>query len=283
MLLLLQLWLMICHVAACPPPDAFRIVCRTDQLPQCGPGAKPINLANFCTAFPIGAQLSWIRATITAPAQSGGDVVYGPGIPVNPGIAYCPAGANGSNVWYPAITSFNGLTNCFCTAAATCQFTAQSTAPADTAAVTQNTAINITLFGKQGTSRWFKRALTALLLACQSAAARHCSDVCGSGIVSVPGLGVGCILGACVVCLGAWQADPSLSDVNEPHACLLLADHLEPSIKSLSLAFACAVFLPLQTPSLYPCDGSWGPSHPQTTLRSGYASAATVYPIHSRH
>lgn len=135
---------------ACPSPEAFSIVCRTDQVPSCGPGAKPIKLDDLCTAFPLGAKLQWIRANVERDSLNGTAYAASSNF-TTPAVAYCPAGANGTNVWYPYITSFNGRVNCFCTADTSCKFTAQGQTSTDSAfAVTNfNPAINITLHGER--------------------------------------------------------------------------------------------------------------------------------------
>lgn len=149
----------------CPPPDAFSIVCRPNSVPACGPGAKPFLLDTLCTAFPVGAQLQWYRAE-SLYETSTGNALYNLGTTVyQPPIVTCPAGANGTTVWWPAITAFKGRTNCFCTiGATTCRFTTTttSTPPAGSAAVTTNPAINITVYGERGRGREGVAAFAAI-------------------------------------------------------------------------------------------------------------------------
>jgi len=101
---------------ACPYPDNFAIICRTENLLNqtnffpCGPNGKPASVSQYCTAYPPGSQLglfqpSDIRAALTTEGING--------ILLPPEIT-CPAGANSTTVKYPVIVSFNGRTDCLC-------------------------------------------------------------------------------------------------------------------------------------------------------------------------
>lgn len=140
-------------------------MCKTDQLPSCGPGAKPILLDNYCQAFPLGAKLEWVRAGITV--ENSNTIYSFAWSFMNPAVAYCPAGANGTTVWYPAITSFKGRVNCLCTTATSCYFTPQGQGSTDAQAAVSNlnSAINLTFHGEhdciQGSYVHLHRAATA--------------------------------------------------------------------------------------------------------------------------
>lgn len=138
---------------ACPSADAFRIECRQSQVPACGPGAKPFNLNQYCTAFPLGAELEWVRATIVFPDATSPVNQFGGQLAnfTTPPVVTCPAGANGTNVWWPFITSFRGRKNCFCVAGQTsCRFglVGQISGDSFLNPVTFNPAINITVHGE---------------------------------------------------------------------------------------------------------------------------------------
>lgn len=138
-----------CLENICPPPDAFRIECDTSLMPECGPGDKPILLSRFCKAFPPGAQITWRRAVVLlVNSTSGVSVVSlaGNGPVVDPPIAYCPAGAYGSNYYLPVISSFNGLDDCICTNTTSCAF-ATGVAPAGSIGLF-GTNINETIYVK---------------------------------------------------------------------------------------------------------------------------------------
>jgi hypothetical protein len=143
---------LFCCADACPPPDAFRIVCRQQEVPSCGPGGKPFNLNSYCTAFPVGAELQWVRASLIFPDTSN-NTIYG-GETANfttPAVVQCPAAANGANLWWPFITSFKGRTNCFCVKGQTsCRFLKVGQVSSDSLLDpdTFNSAVNITIHGK---------------------------------------------------------------------------------------------------------------------------------------
>lgn len=147
-----------CCADACPPPDAFRIVCRQQDVPSCGPGGKPFNLNNYCTAFPVGAEIQWVRASLIFPDTNTNNTIYG-GETANfttPAVAECPAAANGTNVWWPFITSFKGRRNCFCVKGQTnCRFLRVGQVSSDSLLDpdTFNSAVNITINGEH-VVRW---------------------------------------------------------------------------------------------------------------------------------
>lgn len=137
----------------CPSADAFRIECRQSQVPACGPGGKPFNLNQYCTAFPLGAELEWVRATIVFPDATSPVNQFGGQLAnfTTPPVVTCPAGANGTNVWWPFITSFKGRKNCFCIVGQTsCRFglVGQISGDPFLNPVTFNPAINITVHGE---------------------------------------------------------------------------------------------------------------------------------------
>jgi hypothetical protein len=136
---------------ACPQPEAFSITCRQDAVPSCGPGSKPFLLDNYCTAYPVGSQIQWVRAAIELD-QTTNTTSYS----VNnqnftiPAVADCPAGAFGTNVWYPFIVAFKGRTNCLCTDKTSCRFASvgQSSTAASASFNRFNSTINITIHGE---------------------------------------------------------------------------------------------------------------------------------------
>lgn len=141
---------------ACPPPEAFSIKCRQDDVPACGPGGKTLKLDNYCTAYPVGSVLQWARAEILAtkdPVTNTTTADYKNAVPTtfaSPAIATCPAGATGTNVWYPFITAYKNSRNCFCTSETSCKFEPVNQVAADSAFKVSNfnSTFNITIHGK---------------------------------------------------------------------------------------------------------------------------------------
>jgi hypothetical protein len=108
-------------------------------------------LDNFCTAFPVGAQIQWVRAVIgldpttnvTSYSVSNQNFTI-------PAVVDCPAGAFGTNVWYPFITSFKSRTNCLCTDKTSCKFVSvgQSSSLSTASFSKFNSTINVTIHGE---------------------------------------------------------------------------------------------------------------------------------------
>jgi hypothetical protein len=105
----------------CPPPDSFFISCNTKFLPAnevpCSLLSGPASLDSFCTAYPLGAQLTWYKGSPVNPLTP---VIQSP---VSPAIIPFPCASSGTDYYYPFITGWqgfrddclcvSGLTNCY--------------------------------------------------------------------------------------------------------------------------------------------------------------------------
>ncbi|WIA36876.1 hypothetical protein OEZ86_008127 [Tetradesmus obliquus] len=111
-----------CYNNICPPPDAFFISCNSRFLPAnqipCSALSGPVSLDSFCSAYPLGAQLTWFKGSALNPLTP----VFGS--PLNPAIIPFPCDDSGTDFYYPFITSWQGFRqDCLCVSGQTnCYF-----------------------------------------------------------------------------------------------------------------------------------------------------------------